>query len=87
MKNSRKTKEAIIQAVAKDLNPSFLRVACYLMIAFSAGGVLSMFVCGQFGIGLSSFALHMSHKFHSEMDPLLCSFYAEVSLQLFRSLF
>jgi len=73
MNSRRKTKENILKRVEKDLNPSLFRVVCYLLLSFGVGGVFSMFVCGQFGIGLSSFALHMSHKLHSQMNPSVCS--------------
>ena len=73
MNHQGKIKENILKTIEKDLNPSLFRVTCYLLISFGVGGAFSMFVCGQFGIGLSSFALHMSHKLHSQMNPFLCA--------------
>lgn len=73
MNNQEKIKENILKSVEKDLEPSFFRVTCYLLLSFGVGGAFSMFICGQFGIGLSSFALHMSHKLHSQMNPFLCA--------------
>lgn len=49
-------KENIYRAVKKDVDPSRLVVHSKVGASVAAGGALSLFLCGQMGLGLSPFA-------------------------------
>ena len=42
-------------------------------IALLVGGALSLFLCGQFGMGLTPVATDFSHSIHHGIGPLACA--------------
>lgn len=68
-----KTKDRIYTFVKKDLEPSFLSVAAKVLFAFGVGGLFSMLLCGQFGLGLSQNAIQWHYAIHNRVGSLLCS--------------
>lgn len=59
--------------VRSDLSPAPLVAFVKAGVALSAGGGLSLFLCGQFGIGLSNTASAFSHQVHHGVGPLACA--------------
>ncbi|RZJ53607.1 MAG: hypothetical protein EOO45_31080 [Flavobacterium sp.] len=57
----------------KDLQPSPLVLHTKLFLAVVLGGMVSLAVCGQFGMGMTSWAEVFSHKLHENMPALACS--------------
>ncbi len=57
----------------KDLQPSFFVLHTKIFLAVVLGGVISLAVCGQFGMGMTSWAEVFSHKLHENMPLLACS--------------
>lgn len=73
MQVTKNTSKTILDAVTRDLEPSTPRVLAHLAVAFGIGGIVSMFFCGQFGVGFSSFAIDFNHSMHSKAGTLLCA--------------
>lgn len=63
----------IRRAVEKDLSPSSLIVNLKLLLAVMVGGLISLSICGQFGMGVTGWAEALSHRIHETMSPLLCA--------------
>lgn len=59
--------------VLKDLDPKPLVLHSKLFAAVILGGVVSLAICGQFGMGMTSWAEVLSHKIHETMPPLACA--------------
>ncbi len=59
--------------ILQDLDPPTLLVHTKVAVATLVGGFLSLAVCGQFGIGLTSFAEVFTDKMHDSMDPFMCA--------------
>jgi len=72
---SEKTKNVIYKAVKKDLEPGILSVLARIAASFAVGGLLSMFICGQFGIGFSEMARNLNHTMHHHAGPVVCSLF------------
>lgn len=70
---SKATDDLILSRVAQDLKPSLRTVHLKVGLAAILGGLLSLTVCGQFGIGWTSFAEAFSEKVHTTMDPIACA--------------
>jgi hypothetical protein len=65
--------EKIRQAVEKDLAPGSLMVNVKLLLAVMIGGLMSLSICGQFGMGVTGWAEALSHRIHETMSPLVCA--------------
>lgn len=63
----------IRQVIARDLAPSARVVNIKLFLAVTVGGVLSLTICGQFGMGVTGWAEALSHRLHQTMSPLFCA--------------
>lgn len=59
--------------ILADLHPTPIRVFSRVGLAVAIGGVLSLFLCGQFGIGGTTFAINLNHYFHSNHHTLFGS--------------
>jgi hypothetical protein len=73
---SRLPEEAAIrirQIIAKDLAPPPHVVNIKLFFAVTIGGILSLTLCGQFGMGVTGWAEALSHRLHQTMSPLSCA--------------
>ena len=70
---SEKTSKNIYLFVHRELNPSVMDVIWRLAFTLSFGGVLSLFFCGQFGIGFSSMAKGWNHLVHVHVGATQCA--------------
>lgn len=70
---SKNTDEMILSHVAQDLTPTLPVVHLKVGLSAILGGLVSLTVCGQFGIGWTSFAQTFSEKVHSNMEPIACA--------------
>lgn len=75
--------DSIRAKVEKDLNPDPAVVHAKLGLACLGGGVLSLLVCGQFGIAFTPTAQNISHFIHQNMNPLVCAMICGVMYSLF----
>jgi len=62
----------IKNAVHRDLDPGPWSVNLRVGSALILGGMLSLFLCGQFGFGYSRFASGLHHYVHVEHGSTLC---------------
>lgn len=65
--------ENIRKTILRDLNPSPLSVHLKLAAAVIIGGLVSLAICGQFGMGMTNWAELLSHKIHDTMPPVICA--------------
>lgn len=65
--------EAVVSRVMRDLEPSLIAVHTRVGLATVMGGLLSLVICGQFGLGMTSWADSLNHHMHTHMDPLTCA--------------
>ncbi len=65
--------EVIEGFVTRDLLPPRSVVHLKVGIAAIAGGLLSLALCGQFGIGFTSFAVDLSSQIHDHLGPVPCA--------------
>lgn len=66
--------DAMIRAhVARDLLPTPVVVHTTAALSGILGGILSLFICGQFGFGMTSWAQAFSTHIHETMPAWLCS--------------
>lgn len=72
-KISQETENAIYQHVRQDLKPSPFAVIWRIGTAFTLGGLLSMFFCGQFGVGFSTLAQGWNHSIHAHIGATKCA--------------
>lgn len=63
----------IREKVSRDLAPRSLVVHFKLFLAVTVGGLVSLTICGQFGMGVTGWAETLSHSLHEKMPPLLCA--------------
>ena len=70
---SKKTSNIIYSYARKDLAPSQFDVIWRIAAALLVGGLLSMFICGQFGIGFSAMAKGWNHTIHAHMGATQCA--------------
>ena len=62
--------QSIESAVLRDLEPPLALVHLKTAAAAILGSLLSLAICGQFGIGFTSFADAFSHEIHARMGPV-----------------
>jgi hypothetical protein len=73
-KNFSKTVEDNIhQYVLNDLDPSWMQVHMKVAIAAIIGGLVSLLICGQFGLGFTPIATVFNHMIHESMGPVPCA--------------
>jgi hypothetical protein len=63
--------EQVRMQILKDMQPSLLTIFIKSGIAFTAGGILSLFICGQLGIGLDHAQKHFSHLTHQHAHGVI----------------
>ena len=80
---SRRVRENIYANAMRDLRPSLVTLYFKSGLAVLLGGVLSLFVCGQFGMAMTPQAAALSHKLHSSMDVRVCAVVCGVTFALF----
>ncbi len=64
---------AIERAVLRDLEPAIAVVHLKTAAAAIVGSLLSLAICGQFGMGFTSLADSFSHALHANMGPIACA--------------
>lgn len=67
--------DAIFARVRRDLTPGNLVVAAKTGLAVFVGGLLSLMVCAQFGIGFTGFSVELSHKVHVGTNSFVCALF------------
>lgn len=65
--------DSIRKTIVKDMDPTPFILHMKLFFAVAVGGIVSLAVCGQFGMGMTSWAEVLSHKLHENMPPVACS--------------
>ncbi len=70
---SREVEERIVTHVMKDLDPSWLVSHTKVAIASVVGGLASLLLCGQFGLGLTNVANSFNEHIHHSMGPIPCA--------------
>lgn len=65
--------EAVHAQVMRDLEPSWQRVHTLAGGATIGGGLLSLAVCGQFGLGLTPWATSLNHLMHAHLQAVGCA--------------
>ncbi len=65
--------ETILTRVRRDLDPSPLTVLLKTGVAIVLGGIASLFVCGQYGLGITGFAQNINLSFHHHTGSLACA--------------
>lgn len=65
--------DAVVSRVMRDLEPSMLAVHTRVGLAAVIGGLLSLVICGQFGVGVTSWADALNHRMHAHLDSLSCA--------------
>ena len=70
---SKEADERIRTHVMQDLDPGVMTVLTKVGTAAAVGGLLSLLICGQFGVGISSLAEAFSATVHDSMGPLPCA--------------
>ena len=76
-------KSLIRPTIARDLQPSFNRRAVILLVAGIGGGLASLTVCGQFGLGLTSWARTIGSHIHQTTSPWQCAAICGVLFAIF----
>lgn len=75
--------EAVTTRVLRDLEPSLLSVHAKVGVSALVGGVLSLMLCGQFGIGVTSWAEMLNHRMHAHLDSVTCALACGVMYAIF----
>lgn len=65
--------EKIRKTIVEDMRPTPFMLHLKLFTAVFFGGLISLAVCGQFGMGMTSWAEVLSHKIHETMPPMVCA--------------
>jgi peptidoglycan/LPS O-acetylase OafA/YrhL len=78
--------ESIQQKILADMNPSLVQVHGKFAIAVFIGSLISLAICGQFGMGMTSWAEILSHKIHQGMSPLACAAICGIAYAVFPTL-
>lgn len=75
--------EAITRNALRDLEPPLLAVELKLGLSALVGGFLSLVVCGQFGLGVTSWADALNHNLHAHAGPIPCALICGVLFAVF----
>ena len=70
---SHETSNKICRYVYNDLNPNIFDIAWRIGGSALTGGLISLFFCGQFGVGFSSMATGCNHLIHGHMGSTKCA--------------
>lgn len=70
---SEKTKNKIYARVRADLEPTRGAVGWRVLLSLVFGGLISLFFCGQFGLGFSEMARNWNHTIHSAAGSIPCA--------------
>lgn len=70
---SPKARQRIFDTVLGEIEPSRLRIYGKTGLAVALGGILSLVVCGQFGVGMTSLAEHIHHGLQRHFGSLVCA--------------
>ena len=62
--------ESVRQRIVRDMQPSLLLVYLKCGAAVILSGLISLLVCGQFGVGVTHAAHHLHHQLHSHISDL-----------------
>ena len=73
MQVSNHIEKKIKEHVHRDVSPSDGTAYRKSGIAFFFGGTLSLLLCGQFGMGLTSVASNINHTLHHSIGSLWCA--------------
>ncbi len=79
--------ERIRKKIVRDLDPSPLVVHAKIAFGVIIGGMISLAICGQFGMGFTSWAALFSHTIHVTMPPLVCAVICGAVYAVFPTLF
>ena len=71
----KKISEAICERVERDLEPSIKVIYAKVGTSMMVGGVLSLFICGQFGIGATPIAMRINENMHAMNGGIMCAIY------------
>lgn len=82
----RVTSESIQQKILADMRPGFIEVHGKFAVAVFLGGLISLAICGQFGMGVTNWAEMLSHKIHHGMSPLACAAICGIAYAVFPTL-
>jgi hypothetical protein len=80
---SPEVQERIVAHAMRDLDPSWLVLHRKVGIAAIFGGILSLGICGQFGLGFTSIATSFNHALHNNMGPHVCAIICGVLYAIF----
>jgi hypothetical protein len=67
------TEQAILARVRRDLEPPAARVHARLAASVGLGGLVSLFLCGQFGIGMTAAASFVHGAIMAQTGTLGCA--------------
>lgn len=82
----RAASDSIRQKILADMNPSLAEVHGKFALAVFIGSLISLAICGQFGMGMTSWAEVLSHKIHQGMSPLACAAICGIAYAVFPTL-
>lgn len=80
---SQKTRDHVLNTIKSDINPSARVLHTKIGTAVLLGAVLSLGICGQFGIGLTGFARSFSLHVHATMHPVTCAILCGMLFSIF----
>jgi hypothetical protein len=69
--------------VMRDLEPPWFTAHLKVAIAASLGGLLSLFICGQFGIGFTESANAVNHAIHRGLGDIPCALFCGTLFSIF----
>lgn len=86
MKNSvvsQQTRDHVLNTIKSDMNPSARVLHTKIGAAVLLGTLLSLGICGQFGVGLTDFARNFNLQVHATMDPITCAIVCGMLFSIF----
>lgn len=67
MQISKELSELVRIRILKDMQPGIFTIYLKCGLAVLLGGSVSLFVCGQFGVGITHAALHFNNQLHAHV--------------------
>lgn len=80
---SQKTRDHVLHTIKHDMDPSMRVLHTKIGASVLLGTALSLAICGQFGIGLTSFARNFNLRIHADMDPVTCAILCGMLFSIF----
>ncbi len=80
---SKRVEDEIQLHVLRDLDPPWMLVHTKVALAAVVGGLASLLICGQFGVGLTPAATALNHTIHESMGPIPCAIVCGVMYAIF----